>query len=45
MARGTFANTRIINKMASKTGPFTVFVPTGEEIQIYDAADKYISGN
>jgi len=29
MARGTFANTRIINKLASKVGPQTVYMPTG----------------
>ena len=29
MARGTFANTRITNRMASKVGPQTVYVPSG----------------
>ncbi len=29
MARGTFANTRIINKLAPKVGPQTTYVPTG----------------
>jgi aconitate hydratase len=28
MARGTFANTRIINKLASKIGPQTTYIPT-----------------
>lgn len=28
MARGTFANTRIINKMVKKVGPQTIYVPT-----------------
>lgn len=29
MARGTFANTRIINKLVEKVGPQTKYVPTG----------------
>jgi aconitate hydratase len=29
MARGTFANTRIINKLAPKVGPQTTYVPSG----------------
>jgi aconitate hydratase len=41
MARGTFANTRIINKLAPKVGPQTTYVPTGEVLDIYDAAEKY----
>ena len=42
MARGTFANVRIINKMVEKVGSRTVHVPSGEEIAIFDAADKYM---
>jgi aconitate hydratase len=42
MARGTFANIRIINKLASKTGPITKHIPSGEEMAIYDAADRYM---
>lgn len=30
MARGTFANTRLINKLVEKPGPNTLYVPTGE---------------
>lgn len=42
MARGTFANIRIINKMMKgQTGPNTVHVPTGETLSIFDAAEKY----
>lgn len=41
MARGTFANTRIINKLAPKVGPQTKYIPTSEILDIYDAADKY----
>ena len=29
MAHETFANTRIINKIALKVGPQTTYVPTG----------------
>lgn len=42
MARGTFANIRIINKMMKgQTGPKTVHVPTGEVLSIFDAAQRY----
>ena len=29
MARGTFANVRLVNKLAKKTGPWTTHVPSG----------------
>ncbi|KAK0397359.1 hypothetical protein QR680_002097 [Steinernema hermaphroditum] len=41
MARGTFANIRLVNKLASKAGPKTTHVPSGEEVDVYDAADRY----
>lgn len=41
MARGTFANVRLVNKMAGKPGPFTLHVGSGEVIPIYDAAMRY----
>eukprot|EP00274_Cyanoptyche_gloeocystis_P008405 CAMPEP_0196659328 /NCGR_PEP_ID=MMETSP1086-20130531/34369_1 /TAXON_ID=77921 /ORGANISM="Cyanoptyche gloeocystis , Strain SAG4.97" /LENGTH=894 /DNA_ID=CAMNT_0041993261 /DNA_START=46 /DNA_END=2730 /DNA_ORIENTATION=- len=44
MARGTFANTQLLNKMMPdypKPSPKTVFVPTNEVMDIFDAADKY----
>ena len=44
MARGTFANIRIINKMLKgAVGPQTIYVPTGEVLDIFDAAERYIS--
>ena len=43
MARGTYANTRLINKMVDKVGPETIFVPSGEKMAIFDAAEKYIA--
>ena len=41
MARGTFANVRLINKMVPQVGPTTVHVPSGEEMAVFDAATKY----
>lgn len=42
MARGTFANVRLINKLLDgKVGPNTVHIPTGEVLSIFDAAAKY----
>ncbi|XP_016974512.1 cytoplasmic aconitate hydratase [Drosophila rhopaloa] len=41
MARGTFANIRLVNRLASKTGPNTLHVPSGEEMDIFDAAERY----
>ena len=42
MARGTFANTRIINKLVSKVGPQTTYLPTNETLDISDAAFRYM---
>ncbi|XP_012940716.1 cytoplasmic aconitate hydratase [Aplysia californica] len=41
MARGTFANIRLVNKFLSKPGPRTLYLPTGEEMDIYDVAQRY----
>ena len=41
MARGTFANTRLINKLAPKVGPQTTYIPTGEVLDVFDAAERY----
>jgi aconitate hydratase len=42
MMRGTFANVRILNKMAKgKEGGFTSFMPEGSVMPIYDACQKY----
>lgn len=43
MARGTFANVRIVNKMVDKVGPITTHVPSGEVLPIYEAAEKYMN--
>ncbi|GFS21117.1 aconitate hydratase [Elysia marginata] len=41
MARGTFANIRLVNKFVSKPGPRTKYHPSGEEMDIFDAAQLY----
>jgi aconitate hydratase len=42
MARGTFANVRLINKMMDKVGPNTIHIPSKEPLPIFEAADRYI---
>ncbi|GAB1534768.1 aconitate hydratase AcnA [Geovibrio sp. ADMFC3] len=43
MMRGTFGNVRIKNKLVEpKEGGYTKYIPTGEEMFIYDASMKYI---
>ena len=42
LVRGTFANTRIRNRLAPNTeGGVTTYLPTGEVMSIYDAAMRY----
>ncbi|XP_063371963.1 cytoplasmic aconitate hydratase-like [Cydia amplana] len=41
MSRGTFANIRIVNKMAPAPGPRTTHHPSGDLMDIFDAADRY----
>jgi aconitate hydratase len=41
MVRGTFANVRIKNKLADKEGGYTRYLPTGEEMSVFDASVKY----
>lgn len=42
MMRGTFANVRIKNKMAKgKEGGYTLYIPSGEIVPIYEAAMEY----
>lgn len=42
MMRGTFANIRIRNKMLQDVeGGYTLHIPTGEQLSIYDAAMRY----
>lgn len=37
MARGTFANIRLVNKFIDKQGPQTVHFPSGETVSTHDA--------
>ncbi len=42
MVRGTFANVRFRNKMApGREGGWTTHVPSGEEMTIFDASERY----
>ncbi|HET9834802.1 MAG TPA: aconitate hydratase AcnA [Rhodanobacteraceae bacterium] len=46
MVRGTFANIRIRNRMLDDVeGGYTLHVPSGEQMAIYDAAMKYKADN
>ena len=35
MARGTFANIRLFNKLVGQTGPKTVHIPSGQTVSCY----------
>ncbi|MEO6315545.1 MAG: aconitate hydratase AcnA [Chitinophagaceae bacterium] len=41
MVRGTFANVRIKNKLIEREGGYTIFLPSGEEMSVYDASVMY----
>jgi aconitate hydratase len=41
MVRGTFANVRIKNQLASKEGGYTTHIPSDEEMTVFDASNKY----
>jgi aconitate hydratase len=41
MVRGTFANVRLRNKLVATEGGFTRHLPTGAEMSIFDASEKY----
>lgn len=40
MMRGTFANIRLVNRLASRAGGWTIDPVTGEEASIFDAAES-----
>ena len=42
MMRGTFANVRISNQIASRQGGYTVYFPENQEMPVFDAAMKYL---
>ncbi|GAB0094873.1 cytoplasmic aconitate hydratase [Sergentomyia squamirostris] len=41
MARGTFANIRLVNKLVQTTGPKTLHIPSGTEMDVFDCAEQY----
>nr|XP_026486528.1 cytoplasmic aconitate hydratase-like [Vanessa tameamea] len=41
MSRGTFANIRLDNRLAPRAGPRTAHQPSGDLMDIFDAADRY----
>jgi len=41
MARGTFANIRLVNKFMAKPGAKTIHIPSGDEMDVFDAARRY----
>nr|CAB41634.1 iron regulatory protein 1-like protein [Pacifastacus leniusculus] len=45
MARGTFANIRLVNKFVGKSGPYTIHMSSGEELEVFDAAERYREEN
>ncbi|XP_044752887.1 cytoplasmic aconitate hydratase-like [Coccinella septempunctata] len=45
MARGTFANIRLVNKFMKKPGPKTLYLPTNEEMDVFDCAERYKKQN
>lgn len=45
MMRGTFANVRLKNKLATREGGYTINHLTGEETTVFEAAQYYIQNN
>lgn len=41
MARGTFANIRIVNKLVNVTGPKTLHIPSGDTMDVFDCSERY----
>jgi aconitate hydratase len=41
MARGTFANVRLINRLISEPGPNTIYLPNEKEADIYSVSQMY----
>ncbi|XP_070137097.1 cytoplasmic aconitate hydratase-like isoform X2 [Drosophila bipectinata] len=41
MSRGAFSNIRLGNKLVSKPGPRTLHIPSLEEMDVFDAAQRY----
>jgi len=43
MVRGTFANVRLRNKLVDAEGTWTMHVPSGEEMTIFEASERYLA--
>ncbi|KAJ6669481.1 hypothetical protein lerEdw1_000029 [Lerista edwardsae] len=41
MARGTFANIRLLNKFLNKQAPQTIHLPSEETLDVFDASERY----
>ncbi|KAK3526432.1 hypothetical protein QTP70_025464 [Hemibagrus guttatus] len=41
MTRGTFASIKLLNLLVGKPGPKTVHVPTGQTLDVFEAAERY----
>ncbi|CAL1594687.1 unnamed protein product [Knipowitschia caucasica] len=41
MTRGTFASTKLHNRLMGKTGPKTLHVPSGQTMDVFEAAERY----
>ncbi|KAG7473303.1 hypothetical protein MATL_G00094330 [Megalops atlanticus] len=41
MTRGTFASIKLQNRFIGKTGPKTLHIPSGQTLDVYDAAERY----
>ncbi|KAK5927622.1 hypothetical protein CgunFtcFv8_012758 [Champsocephalus gunnari] len=41
MTRGTFASIKLLNRFIGKPGPKTLHIPTGQTLDVFEAADRY----
>lgn len=45
MMRGTFANVRIKNRIATQEGGYTTYLPAQTETTVFEASEQYIANN
>ncbi|XP_053370466.1 iron-responsive element-binding protein 2 [Clarias gariepinus] len=41
MTRGTFASIKLLNLLIGKSGPKTVHIPSGQTLDVFEAAERY----
>uniref|UniRef100_A0A671S5H5 Iron-responsive element-binding protein 2 n=1 Tax=Sinocyclocheilus anshuiensis TaxID=1608454 RepID=A0A671S5H5_9TELE len=41
MTRGTFASIKLQNRLIGKTGPKTLHIPSGQTLDVFEAAERY----